>query len=276
MNPAIMRLKAKVKNLAAAKGIPAQTTLQCYALERFLLRLSRTRYREMFVLKGGLLISSWVGLAVRTTMDMDGSIHGLSINEENVKRFIADIIAVQEDDGFALEMKGLQELQIREGDAGIRVSMLAKADPLAIPFTIDLTAGDLVVPKESLYEYATILGDATIPVLSYSIETVLAEKLHSTLSRGVLNTRMRDYYDIHVLLRLRPYDAQLLKEAVKVTFGHREFGFDRETALKTLVDIARSTEISRLWESYRLKYAYAKDISLDEALGSVRMMVEEL
>ena len=276
MNPAIMRLKAKVKNLAAAKGIPAQTTLQCYALERFLLRLSRTRYREMFVLKGGLLISSWVGLAVRTTMDMDGSIHGLSINEENVKRFIADIIAVQEDDGFALEMKGLQELQIREGDAGIRVSMLAKADPLAIPFTIDLTAGDLVVPKESLYEYATILGDATISVLSYSIETVLAEKLHSTLSRGVLNTRMRDYYDIHTLLRLRPYDAQLLKEAVKVTFGHREFGFDRETALKTLVDIARSAEISRLWESYRQKYAYAKDISLDEALGSVRMMVEEL
>ena len=276
MSPAIMSLKAKVKNLAVAKGIPAQTTLQCYALERFLLRLSRTRYQEMFVLKGGLLISSWVGLAVRTTMDMDGSLHGLPITRESVERFVDEIVSVHEDDGFTLERKGLQELQIREGDSGIRVSMLAKADPLAIPFTIDLTAGDLVVPKESLYEYATILGDATISVLSYSIETVLAEKLHSTLSRGVLNTRMRDYYDIHTLLRLRPYDAQLLKEAVKVTFGHREFGFDRETALKTLVDVARSTEISRLWELYRQKYAYAKDISLDEALGSVRMMVEEL
>ena len=276
MSPAIMSLKAKVKNLAVAKGIPAQTTLQCYALERFLLRLSRTRYREMFVLKGGLLISSWVGLAVRTTMDMDGSLHGLPITEENVERFVDEIVSVQEDDGFTLERKGLQELQIREGDSGIRVSMLAKADPLAIPFTIDLTAGDLVVPKESLYEYVTILRDATISVLSYSIETVLAEKLHSTLSRGVLNTRMRDYYDIHTLLRLRPYDAQLLKDAVKVTFGHREFGFDRETALKTLVDIARSTEISRFWESYRQKYAYARDVSLDEALGSVRMMVEEL
>lgn len=276
MNPAIMRLKARVKNLAIAKGIPAQTTLQCYALERFLLRLSRTRYRDMFVLKGGLLIASWVGLAVRTTMDMDGSIQGMPINEENVKRFISEIVAVQVDDGFALEMKGLQELQIREGDVGIRVSMIAKADSLAIPFTIDLTSGDLVVPKESLYEYATILGGETIPVLSYSVETVLAEKLHSTVSRGVLNTRMRDYYDIYMLLRLRSYDAQLLKEAITTTFIHRGIEFNHDFAEKVLVDLAESVDIARLWEAYRRKYAYAKDISLEEALSSIRKMMDYL
>lgn len=276
MNPAIMRLKARVKNLAIAKGIPAQTTLQCYALERFLLRLSRTRYRDMFVLKGGLLIASWVGLAVRTTMDMDGSIQGMPINEENVKRFISEIVAVQVDDGFALEMKGLQELQIREGDVGIRVSMIAKADPLAIPFTIDLTSGDLVVPKESLYEYATILGGETIPVLSYSVETVLAEKLHSTVSRGVLNTRMRDYYDIYMLLRLRSYDVQLLKEAITTTFIHRGIEFNHDFAEKVLVDLAESVDIARLWEAYRRKYAYAKDISLEEALSSIRKMMDYL
>jgi len=276
MNARIMSLKAKAKNLAATKGVPPQTTLQCYALERFLVRLSQSRYRDVFVLKGGLLISSWVGIAVRTTMDMDGSIHGMTITEESVSEFVKNIAAVPVDDGFVLELRDLKRLQIREDEVGIRVSVVAKADPLAIPFTIDLTSGDTLIPKEKLYAYPLILGDGTIPVLSYSVENVLAEKLDSILSRSVLNTRMRDYYDLHMLCKVRSFSPKTLKAAVTSTFAQRGSEQMLANAERIIAEIVSCEVLHQLWEAYRRKFSYAANIEFDELIASVRKVVKYL
>jgi len=276
MNAQIMRLKAKVKNLALEKRVPAQTALQCYALERFLVRLARTSYRDKFVLKGGLLISSWVGLAVRTTMDLDGSVRGVPITESSVLEFIREVVSIDVADGFSLEVGELRRLQIREGDAGIRVSMIARADPLAIPFTIDLTAGDVIVPKESSYDYPMMLDEGTVPILTYTVETVLSEKLDSILSRGIFNTRMRDYYDIHILIKMLPYNLDELRQAVASTFAHRASSPVIERVETILADLASSQDIRRLWNAYCRKYIYAKDLELDVILASIRELVASL
>lgn len=276
MNARIMSLKAKAKNLAKTKGVPPQTTLQCYALERFLVRLSQSRYRDVFVLKGGLLISSWVGIAVRTTMDVDGSIHGMAITDETVTEFVKNVASIPVDDGFVLELRELEHLQIREDEVGIRVSMFAKADPLAIPFTVDLTSGDTLRPKEKLYAYPLIFGDGTIPVLSYSVENVLAEKLDSILSRSVLNTRMRDYYDLHTLCKVRPYSRETLKEAVASTFTQRGSEQMLENAERVIAEITSCESLHRLWEAYRHKFSYAANIEFDELIASVRKVVKYL
>ena len=191
-----MQLKAVVKNIAKKKKISAQLVLQNYMLERFLERVSISEYRNNFIIKGGFLISSMVGLDSRATMDMDATLKRYPVNEDTVRKMIEKIIQINLQDDITFTLKNIGE--IREGDeyTGYRISLSANYPPMAVPLKLDITTGDKITPHEVEYEYKLMLEERKIQVLAYNMATILAEKLETVISRSDQNTRPRDYYDI--------------------------------------------------------------------------------
>lgn len=198
-----MQLKAVVKNIAKEKNISAQLVLQNYMLERFLERVSLSEYRNNFIIKGGFLIASIVGLDTRATMDMDATITRYPVNAETIQKMIEEIIKINLEDEITFSFNGIGE--IREGDeyTGYRAALSANYFPMAVPLKLDITTGDKITPREVEYEYKLMMEDRSICVLAYNVATILAEKLETIISRGDQNTRPRDYYDIYILTKLQ-------------------------------------------------------------------------
>lgn len=198
-----MQLKAVVKNIAKKKKISAQLVLQNYMLERFLERVSISEYRNNFIIKGGFLISSMVGLDSRATMDMDATLKRYPVNEDTVRKMIEKIIQINLQDDITFTLKNIGE--IREGDeyTGYRISLSANYPPMAVPLKLDITTGDKITPHEVEYEYKLMLEERKIQVLAYNMATILAEKLETVISRSDQNTRPRDYYDIYILSKVQ-------------------------------------------------------------------------
>lgn len=187
-----MQLKAIIKNIAKNKNISAALVLQNYMLERFLERVSLSRYHDNYIIKGGFLIASMVGLDSRATMDMDATIKGYPVNEEAIRKMVEDIIAVPVEDAIHFCLKSVRE--IREGDeyTGYRVALTADYEKMAVPLKLDITTGDKITPREIEYSYKLMMEDRSIRVLAYNLSTILAEKLETVVSRGYQNTRPRD------------------------------------------------------------------------------------
>lgn len=180
-----MQLKAIVKNIAKQKNIPAQVVLQNYMMERFLERVSLSAYQDNFIIKGGFLIASVVGLDSRTTMDMDVTIKNYPVDAQTITRMIEEIITLDLNDDVNFAFNGISE--IREGDeyTGFRVALLANFSPMSVPLKLDITTGDIITPREIEYEYKLMLEDRSIKVFAYNMVTILAEKLETVISRGV-------------------------------------------------------------------------------------------
>ena len=198
-----MQLKAIVKNIAREKRISAQLVLQNYMLERFLERVTLSRYRNNYVIKGGFLIASMVGLDSRATMDMDATIKGYLVDEKTIRVMVEDIIAVPVDDDITFQLKNIGKIREDDEYAGYRVALSANYEKMAVPLKLDITTGDKMTPREMEYQYKLMLEERTISVLAYNPATILAEKLETVISRGDQNTRPRDYYDIFILTKLQ-------------------------------------------------------------------------
>lgn len=198
-----MQLKAIMKKLAKENQISAQLVLQNYMLERFLERVSLSPYRDNYIIKGGFLISSMVGLNSRATMDMDATIKGYPVTQDAVQKMIEQILTVPVDDDITFTFKSIGE--IREGDeyTGYRVALTADFPPMAVPLKLDITTGDKITPREIQYDYKLMLEDRHIQVMAYNLATILAEKLETVISRSDQNTRPRDYYDVYILTKLQ-------------------------------------------------------------------------
>ncbi|MDA3812039.1 MAG: nucleotidyl transferase AbiEii/AbiGii toxin family protein [Spirochaetaceae bacterium] len=266
-----MQLKAIIKNIAKEKGISAQLVLQNFMLERFLERISISMYRDHFILKGGLLIASMVGLDSRATMDMDATIKGLPFSEQSVKDMFFEICKTKLEDDVTFSFISLVE--IREGDEyeGYRVSLTANYPPMSVPLKLDITTGDKITPKEIIFEFRLLLEDRTIKVLAYNLETVLAEKLETIISRGDQNTRPRDFYDVYVLYKIlrRSIDKNLLKEAIAATSEKRNSMSILENYKPILEVINGSDIMHQRWKNYQKDFAYAKDIAFIDACKAV-------
>lgn len=194
-----IRLKALIRNIAREKGISAQLVLQEYVIEHFLERVSISRFRENYIVKGGFLVSCIVGLDTRATRDLDATIKSYPVSAKTIREMIDEIISLDVDDGIQICFVGIKN--IREGDDyyGYRVSLEAKIESMTIPFKLDITTGDKITPREIEYSFESLIEGHTIGIKAYNLSTLLAEKLETIISRGVLNTRMRDYYDVYVL-----------------------------------------------------------------------------
>ena len=210
--------------MAAEKNISAQLVMQNYMLERLLERISVSKYQSNLILKGGFLISAIVGLDTRATMDLDTTIRGFDVTHDTVRRIFEEIGATPIEDNVQFEV--LNTSDIREGDdyPGIRVAMKANYPPLAVPLSVDVTTGDKITPRAIEYSFKLLFEDRTIKIMAYNLETGLAEKLETIVTRGIANTRPRDFYDIYILYQLRGHecDRSVLKSALEETASRRK------------------------------------------------------
>ena len=273
-----MQLKAFIKNKAIEKNISAQLVMQNYMLERLLERISLSEYKNNFILKGGFLISAIVGLDTRATMDLDTTIKGFDLNTENLQKIFFDICSVQVEDDVSFEICNIGE--IREGDEypGFRVRLKALYPPLFVPLTVDVTTGDKITPKEISYTFKLLFDDRNISILAYNLETVIAEKLETVISRNIGNTRPRDFYDIHILYTLRGDECSMetLSQALRQTAGKRgsfEVMKDHE---KVMENVLKSEQMQGFWQKYRKNFEYAADISFEEVCGTVITIFRQL
>lgn len=271
-----MQLKAIIKNISKEKQISAQLVMQNFMLERLLERISISKYHHNFVLKGGFLIAAMVGLDTRATMDMDATIKDWPVNEESIKKMFFDICNTDLHDNITFELKKICE--IREGDkyTGYRVSVSANYPPMAVPLKLDITTGDKVTPEAIRYGYKLLLEDKEISVLAYNLETIMAEKLESIVSRGDQNTRLRDYYDVYILMKMqyKNIETEYLKAALDATSKNRGTSEILRDYKNIIAVVKKSGVMNSQWRTYQKNFEYAADISFDEVCDAVMHIMD--
>ena len=273
-----MQLKATIKNMAKEKNISAQLVIQNFMLERMLERISVSKYQSNFILKGGFLIAAMVGLDTRATMDMDATIKGLPVNEKTVRDMFEEICQIQLNDDVTLSFQSIGK--IREGDEymGYRVHLTANYPPMAVPLKLDITTGDKITPREVKYSFKLLLEDRSISVLAYNLETVLAEKLETVISRGDQNTRPRDYYDVYILKRLQfgNINIETLRQAIAATSKKRG-SYDVLSDYKNIMTtVKNSLVMQEQWKAYQRNFEYATDVNFEDACDTVVQIMDEI
>lgn len=273
-----MQLKAYIKNKAAEKNISAQLVMQNYMLERLLERISISEYKNNFILKGGFLISAIVGLDTRATMDLDTTIKGFDLTISNLQEIFERICSVKIEDDVTFEMYNICEIREDDEYPGYRVHLKSLYPPLAVPLTVDVTTGDKITPREIEYTFKLLFDDKTISIMAYNLETVLAEKLETVISRGQANTRPRDFYDIHILYSLRgnSCDMSILKQALEQTTLKRG-SIDRLKDYKEIINsIMDSEKMQRFWNKYREDFNYAADITFETVCRTIIEVMDKV
>lgn len=271
------QLKDLVRNLSKKTGIEAHVLIRKYIMERFLERTSLSKYRNQLVLKGGLLVSAFVGTEVRATMDIDTTVRGLPVSETEMTQIITEICDIKLDDNITFRIKGVSEIMDEAEYSGLRFAMEAYLDGSVTPLKIDVSTGDVITPREILYSYKLMFEDRQIPIMTYPIETVLAEKIETMIARSVTNTRMRDFYDIHVLLNSerQEIDYATLQKALYATSQKRESTELMKDSEDVLAALEKSSLMQDLWTSYQRKFPYAADYSWDDVMRSARILSRE-
>lgn len=268
------QLKDLIRNLSKKKSADAQILMRNYMMERFLERISLSDYKDRFILKGGMLVAAMVGLDARSTMDLDATVKGANVSVEDVENIISSILSVPMEDGVEFQVKRISEIMEEAEYPGVRVSMETTFDGVRTPLKIDISTGDVITPREVRYSFKLMLEDRSIEVWAYNLETVLAEKLKTVISRNVTNTRMRDFYDIHILKQLHgeSLSASVLRDAFAATATKRGTLEQMKDAAAVFDEVEESPVMAKLWQSYQKNYSYAADLSWHTVMDSVRAL----
>ena len=272
-----MSFKAKIKNLAKEKGIPPQQVQQHYLIEEVLNLISKSSYRNSFIVKGGYLIGQMIGLDKRTTMDLDVTLKGTSLNRDNLINIFEEIVS-NTTSVFSFTVDKLEPIRQDDIYGGFSIKLNATFDTLNEVIFIDVTTGDKITPREISYSMPSLFTNHTIDVWTYNLETVLAEKLETIISRGVASTRPRDRYDLFTLFKLRKnqIDFTILKRAVENTSEKR----NSKELIQNWRNQVRGIEISdyqkNLWIRYQRQFKYAKDISFEESVQIINEIMKQI
>ena len=271
-----MQFKAVIKKISKDKHISAQLVMQNFMLERLLERIAVSKYHQNFILKGGFLIAAMVGLDTRATMDMDATIKDWPVNEESIQEMFLDICNIDLHDDVTFEFKKIGEIREEDEYTGYRVSLSANYPPMAVPLKLDITTGDKITPGAIEYRFKLLLEEREISVLAYNLESIMAEKLETVISRGDQNTRPRDYYDVYILTKLqyRNITTEFLRKALNATAKKRgSLGILKN--YRDIIDVVKSSDVMiKQWSNYQKDYEYAADISFDETCDAVVQMME--
>jgi predicted nucleotidyltransferase component of viral defense system len=269
------QLKALVRNLSKTKNVEAEIILRNFMLERFLERVSLSEYKDSFVLKGGMLIAAMVGIDTRTTMDMDATIKGRTLKQHEVTAIIETILTVPVDDGVSFALRRIEEIREEADYPGYRASIEAVLDKTRQMLKIDVTTGDFITPREVEYSFELMFEGKTIQIMAYNLETVLAEKFETIITRSVTTTRMRDFYDIYILTTSQSFDADTFKAAIAKTVSKRGTAEQMSDIAGVMRDVADNPVMIDLWQRYQKKFSYAADVSWEmtiEALNKLAKM----
>ena len=269
--------KAKIKNISKDKGIPAQQVQQHYLIEQVLKLISTSSYRDSFIVKGGYLIGQMIGLDKRTTMDLDVTLKGTEMSKENLIHIFEEILC-SKTDGFSFSVDKLEPIRQDDEYGGFSLILNATFDTLKEVVFIDITTGDKITPREITYSMTSIFTNESIKIWTYNLETVLAEKLETIISRGLASTRPRDRYDLFTLYKLRKEEINLevLKNALENTAEKRK----SKDTIYNWEEQVRGIEISdyqkELWIRYQRQFKYAKDISFDNSVQVIREIMQQI
>ena len=269
-------LKAKASNLSKKTNIPNKYLIQNFMFEALLKRISKSKYKDKFIIKGGLLLSSIFGVNLRSTMDLDTTIKGLSLDRETITKVINEIISINLDDNVRLEIENIKDIREEELYSGFEVNLKAEFDGLKTNLMIDITTGDIITYKEVEFKYSTLFDNETINIMTYNYETIIAEKFESIISRNIDNTRMKDYYDLYMFVNLKWNDInkETLRKAIINTSKARETLDYIENANKYIELISDDSRLNLLWNSYQNNYEYAKDIEFVDTINAIKVISE--
>ena len=270
------QIKGRIKSVAKQNNADARTLMRIYMMERFLERLTQSEYRDNFIIKGGILVTAMIGVAHRSTMDIDTSMKNLNLSAEDALRVVNQVKDIDLDDGVSFEVKDVSNIMDEMEYPGIRVTMNANVGRLITPLKIDISTGDVITPRAIEFNYDLLLEDRSIKPWSYNLETILAEKLQTVLARGILNTRMRDFYDIRMLVDTYEdkVNKAVLKDAFAATCKKRGTDNLQEQAEEIVKIIEADEQIQVLWRAYQKKYSYAADIDYASVIRGVRKLMD--
>ena len=270
------QIKGRIKSVAKQNNADARTLMRIYMMERFLERLAQSEYRDNFIIKGGILVTAMIGVAHRSTMDIDTSMKNLNLSAEDALRVVNQVKDIDLDDGVSFEVKDVSNIMDEMEYPGIRVTMNANVGRLITPLKIDISTGDVITPRAIEFNYDLLLEDRSIKLWSYNLETILAEKLQTVLARDILNTRMRDFYDIRMLVDTYEdkVNKAVLKDAFAATCKKRGTDNLQEQAEEIVKIIEADEQIQVLWRAYQKKYSYAADIDYASVIRGVRKLMD--
>lgn len=270
------QLKDKVRNMARGDSAKAQLLIRNYGMERFLERVSLSEHRDNFILKGGMLVSAMVGLENRATMDIDTTIRNMPLDTIAAKAMVEEIIAVPVDDNIRFEINDFGTIMDDAEYSGVRISLNAFLDATRIPLKIDISTGDAITPAAVNYQYKLMFEERYITLWAYNLETVLAEKIETVLSRSVLNTRLRDFYDLYVL-QDTGLEIDKATLAAALTATARKRGSEQVLVLyeRTLDEIRISPLMREQWKRYQEKNNYAAGIVWDDVISDIRALCDD-
>ena len=269
------QIKGRIKSVAKQNNADARTLMRIYMMERFLERLAQSEYRDNFIIKGGILVTAMIGVAHRSTMDIDTSMKNLNLSAEDALRVVNQVKDIDLDDGVSFDVKDVSNIMDEMEYPGIRVTMNANVGTLITPLKIDISTGDVITPRAIEFNYDLLLEDRSISLWSYNLETILAEKLQTVLARGILNTRMRDFYDIRMLLDTYEdkVNKVVLKDAFAATCNKRGTDHLQEQAEEIIKIIEADEQLQVLWRAYQKKYSYAAEIDYASVINGVRKLM---
>lgn len=269
-----MQLKDKLRNISKEKNVDFNTLLRLYMYDRFLERLSKSKYRDNFILKGGFYLSTLFGVDNRATMDIDTAFRNVSFDEETIIKMINEIVSIKIDDNAKLSYLGIEPIRDEDEYGGFRATIQVEYETMKQSFHIDIATGDPITPKEIRYKYLPLLGDYYVDLYAYNMETILAEKIETMLNRLELNGRTRDFYDIYLIYKKewRSINIDHFRKAIDKTFTKRKYNGNPFEAL----DIIRNSEILKeRWNKYQRNFSYAEGIEFEDIMNCLEIMIEQ-
>lgn len=270
------KTKGKIKIIANKSKADPRVLMRIYMMERFLERISKSNYRENIIIKGGILITSLVGISMRSTLDIDTSVKSLDLSDENILKIIKDIMEISLDDGVCFEIKRIEKIMDEMEYSGIRVHMNALCDSMITPIKVDISTGDVITPQAIEYQYNLLTEKRVISLYTYNLETILAEKLQTILVRERANTRMRDFYDVYSLMNIYSIQKKVFERAYKATCRNRKTLHILNNEKNIIKVIANDSGLRELWRRYQRKYKYAESIEYIQTIDSLQKLISFL
>jgi predicted nucleotidyltransferase component of viral defense system len=271
-------LKDQAKNIAKENNISIQQVLQNYMFERILERLSKSKYKENFIIKGGLLLSSIMGINLRTTMDIDTNVTGINLEKNELLKILSDILNTNIGDNVSFEIEKIEDIKQEENYGGYKFKITGIYENIKIKFHIDISTGDVITPKAIEYKYKKLFDNSYIDILSYNQETIIAEKFQSILERKITNSRMKDYYDLYFFVNYRwdSIDKEILSQAIVRTFSARNSITELRNIKETIKILANNPFLNRLWLDYSQKHEYSKNVSFNDTIKAIEIIEETI
>ena len=251
---------------------------QMFFFEHVLMRLEKSKYRNNIILKGGVLLSSIIGEDLRTTKDIDTTLKSLPLNIDTIRNIFEEILSIDIQDNVNFEIVNIKDIRLEDEYGGFKINVKGTFDKIRTNFFIEITTGDIITPREIKYKYNSIFEDRTINIMAYTIETIIAEKFESIISKNITTTRAKDFYDLYMLMNKNKNDInnKNLVKAIENTFNKRNTEFDIDNFKEIIELLSESNALKRVFIDYQEKLEYTKQVDFNDTILAIKDIVDIL